>query len=85
MRSMPNVIDRYMQADAAFAALHRDATPGVPRSEEEWRIYREWADATSDYLLFVDAHQDPTDAVPRALARIRRILRARPAPESKAP
>jgi hypothetical protein len=84
MRSMPNVTDRYMQADAAFAALHRDASPGVPRSEEEWRVYREWADATADYLQLVDAHQNPADAVPRELARIRRILRARPAPESKA-
>jgi hypothetical protein len=84
MRSMPNVIDRYMQADAAFAALHRDATPGVPRSEEEWRIYREWADATADYLQLVDAHQDRKDVVPSELARIRRILRARAAATSKA-
>lgn len=81
---MPNVIDRYMQADAAFAALHRDASPGVPRSEEEWRVYREWADATTDYLQLVDAHQDPRAAVPRELARIRRILLARSAAESKA-
>jgi hypothetical protein len=81
---MPNVIDRYMQADAAFAALHRDATPGVPRNEEEWRIYHEWADATADYLQLVDAHQDPTEVVPSELARIRRILRARQAAASKA-
>jgi hypothetical protein len=81
---MPNVIDRYMQADAAFAALHRDASPGVPRSEEEWRIYREWADATADYLQLVDASQDPEEVGPRELARIRRILRARPAAQPKA-
>lgn len=74
---MPHVVDRYMLADAAFAALHRDVTPGVPRSEEEWRVYREWADATADYLHLVDEHQDPAGRVPRELERIRRILRDR--------
>lgn len=74
---MPSIIDRYMQADAAFAELHRDVTPGVPRSEEEWRVYREWADATADYLHFVDARHEDEPTVPKELVRIRRILRAR--------
>jgi hypothetical protein len=74
---MPNVIDRYKRADAAFAELHRDVSPGVPRSEEEWRIYREWADATADYLRLVEADRYAELAGPRDLDRIRTILRAR--------
>jgi hypothetical protein len=74
---MPNVIARYKRADAAFAELHRDVTPGVPRSEEEWRIYREWADATADYLRVVESDQYAELAGPRDLDRIRTILRAR--------
>ena len=74
---MPTVNDRYHRADAAFAALHRDITPGVPRSDEEWRVYREWADATADYLDVVEDHHDPDQRIPEALARIRRILRDR--------
>jgi hypothetical protein len=76
-QGMPNVIDRYKRADAAFAELHRDVSPGVPRSEEEWRIYREWADATADYLSVVEADRDGELAGPRDLHRIRTILRAR--------
>jgi hypothetical protein len=73
---MPDVFDRYQKADAAFAYLHRDVSPGVPRSEEEWRIYGEWADATADYLHQVDAgYSEPS--TPKELDRIRRILRAR--------
>jgi hypothetical protein len=74
---MPNVIDRYMRADAAFAALHRDISPGVPRSEEEWRIYREWADATDEYLRLVDADRYCELSGSKELDRIRKILRAR--------
>jgi hypothetical protein len=74
---MPNAIDRYKQADAAFAELHRDISPGVPRSEEEWRIYREWADATADYLQVVDSDRYAELAGPRDLDRIRKILCAR--------
>jgi hypothetical protein len=74
---MPNVMNRYKQADAAFAELHRDISPGVPRSEEEWRIYREWADATADYLRLVDSDRYAELAGPGDLDRIRRILRAR--------
>jgi hypothetical protein len=71
---MPNVFDRYHMADAAFADLHRDVSPGVPRSEEEWRIYREWADATSDYLKLVEADRYAELTGPRELDRIRRII-----------
>jgi hypothetical protein len=74
---MPNVFDRYHKADAAFADLHRDVSPGVPRSEAEWRIYGEWADATADYLRLVDADRYSELSVPKDLDRIRRILRAR--------
>jgi hypothetical protein len=74
---MPSVFDRYQQADAAFADLHRDVSPGVPRSEEEWRIYREWADATADYLSLLDADRYSGPGVTKELDRIRRILRAR--------
>jgi hypothetical protein len=74
---MSSVIDRYMKADAAFAALHRDISPGVPRSEEEWSIYREWADATSDYLGSVATDRYSALIGHRELDRIRRILRAR--------
>jgi hypothetical protein len=74
---MPNVIDRYKQADAAFADLHRNVSPGVPRSEEEWRIYREWADATADYLRVVESDGYAELAGPRDLDRIRTILGAR--------
>jgi hypothetical protein len=74
---MPNVIDRYRKADAAFAALHRDISPGVPRSEEEWTVYGEWADATADYLRLVDADRYPESSGHVELARIRTILRAR--------
>jgi hypothetical protein len=76
-RSMPNVFDRYQKADAAFADLYRDVSPGVPRSEEEWRIYGEWADATADYLRLVDADRHSELGGPRDLDRIRRILKAR--------
>jgi hypothetical protein len=74
---MPNVFDRYQKADAAFADLHRDVSPGVPRSEEEWRIYGEWADATADYLKLVDADRYSELRGPKELDRIRRILQAR--------
>jgi hypothetical protein len=73
---MPNVLDRYMKADAAFATFHRDISPEVPRSEEEWRVYLEWADATADYVQrLVDTEREAVKPLPE-LDRIRRILRA---------
>jgi hypothetical protein len=80
---MPNVVDRYRKADAAFAALYRDISPGIPRSEEEWSIYREWADATAEYLRLVDSDRYSELSGLTELDRIRKILRARvPSPRT---
>jgi hypothetical protein len=75
--AMPNlIVDRYMKADTAFAALHQGMSPGVPRSEEEWAVYREWADATADYLLLVEPERAIAER-PSEIDRIRKILRNR--------
>jgi hypothetical protein len=71
---MPDVVDRYRNADAAFAVYDSEAAPDGSRIEEEWAAYLEWADATAAYVQHLaNLEREGRQIVP-ALAEIRHVL-----------